>query len=100
MDVDNDVDLDLFIAEHDLLDLYLSNPLYLNAGPEGAFEMQLAPDSVFATDLTNAHVVARGDWNQDGWVDFAVHNIGNHKLRLWENGGVAEGARTNRSLPE
>jgi hypothetical protein len=85
LDIDNDADRDLFIAEHDLGQPFQANPLFINAGIEGNYAMTWAPDSVFPMDFTNAHVVVQGDWDGNGWPDFAVHNVGNHKLRLWRN---------------
>ncbi len=29
--------------------------------------------------------MASADWNRDGRIDFAVHDLGNHKIRMWEN---------------
>ena len=84
-DFDNDGDRDLFIAEHDLGNPFQENPLFINSGAAGGYVMEWAPDSVFAPDFTNAHVVVQGDWDGNGWPDLAVHNVGNHKLRLWRN---------------
>ena len=42
------------------------------------------------TDLLNSHTVASGDFDRNGWIDFVVHNIGNHKARVWMNAGFTD----------
>ena len=47
-------------------------------------------EDVYALDYLNSHVVASGDLDRNGWVDFVVHNVGNHKARIWMNGGFRQ----------
>lgn len=91
MDVDNDMDLDLFVAEHDFLAPYGNNLLYENRGAENDFDFVPFSASTYGTDYLNSHVVATADFDKNGWVDFVVHNIGNHVVRIWMNGGANNG---------
>ena len=91
MDVDNDMDLDLFVAEHDFLAPYGNNLLYENKGAEEGFAFVPFSQDVYHNDFLNSHVVATADFDNNGWVDFVVHNIGNHVVRMWMNGGNGNG---------
>jgi hypothetical protein len=92
MDVDNDTDLDLFIAEHDLSNPYQENYLFENSGIETStpYEFSLFNTDVYYTDLLNSHTVASGDFDRNGWIDIVVHNVGNHKARVWMNSGFTD----------
>ena len=87
MDVDNDTDLDLFVAEHDFLSPYGENHLYENQGAQTSFSFEAFGTEIYDTDYLNAHVVAAADFDQNGWIDFVMHNVGNHATRIWMNGG-------------
>ena len=91
MDVDNDTDLDLFVTEHDFLSPYGENYLYENHGPEASFAFEPFGTEVYDTDYLNSHVVASADFDRNGWIDFVMHNIGNHVVRIWMNGGFDNG---------
>ena len=91
MDVDNDTDLDLFVAEHNFLEPYGINYLYQNTGQFGGHVFMPFGTDVYDIDYLNSHVVASADFDQNGWIDFVMHNIGNHALRLWLNGGFDNG---------
>jgi hypothetical protein len=90
MDIDNDTDLDLFISEHDPLHPYQENFLFENPGisPSTPYAFNLVSTDVYNTDLLNSHTVASGDFDRNGWIDFVVHNVGNHTARIWMNSGV------------
>ena len=100
MDVDNDTDLDLFVAESEPLNPFQENYLYKNHGPfvvippfsdeESDYYMEPFAESVYALDLLNSNTVVSGDFDRNGWVDFVVHNTGNHKARIWMNSGFNE----------
>ncbi len=97
MDVDNDTDLDLFVAEHNGLEPYGLNFLWenqvetdMNSG-ETSHVFEAFGEDVYGLDYLNSHVVASGDLDRNGWVDFVVHNVGNHKARIWMNGGFGNG---------
>jgi len=91
MDVDNDTDLDLFVAEHDFLAPYGENYIYENLGPASSFAFEPFGTEVYGTDYLNSHVVASADFDQNGWIDFVMHNIGNHVVRIWMNSGFDNG---------
>jgi hypothetical protein len=91
MDVDNDADLDLFVAEHNFLEPYGINYLYQNTGPFGGNVFMPFGTDVYDIDYLNSHVVASADFDGNGWIDFVMHNVGNHALRLWLNGGFDNG---------
>ena len=96
MDVDNDTDLDLFVAEHDLLNPYGVNYLWQNqigVNDGDSTNASFAPfnTSVYDLDYLNAHVVASADFDHNGWIDFVMHNLGNHAARVWMNGGFDNG---------
>ncbi|MAB74216.1 MAG: hypothetical protein CMC99_04595 [Flavobacteriales bacterium] len=91
MDVDNDTDLDLFVTEHDFLSPYGENFLYENHGPEASFVFEPFGTEVYDTDYLNSHVVASADFDRNGWIDFVMHNIGNHVVRIWMNSGFDNG---------
>lgn len=92
MDIDNDTDLDLFISEHDPANPYQENFLFENheAGSSAQLGFSLVSTDVYYTDLLNSHTVASGDFDRNGWIDFVVHNIGNHKARVWMNAGFTD----------
>ena len=92
IDIDNDTDLDLFISEHDPLNPYQENYLFENSGMSEStqYEFNQVSTNVFDTDLLNSHTIASGDFDRNGWVDFVVHNVGNHKARIWMNAGFSE----------
>ena len=102
MDVDNDTDLDLFVAESEPLNPYQENYLYENHGPsinippfsddESDYYMEPFGTNVYALDYLNSNVVVTGDFDRNGWVDFVVHNTNNHKARIWMNSGFNENA--------
>ena len=91
MDVDNDADLDLFVAEHEFLNPYGINYLYENQGAASYYNFEPFGTDVYDIDYLNSHVVASADFDQNGWIDFVVHNIGNHASRIWMNGGFDNG---------
>ena len=96
MDVDNDTDLDLFVTEHNGLEPYGLNFLWENqvmvdmATGETSHSFEPFGEDVYGLDYLNSHVVS-GDLDCNGWVDFVVHNVGNHKARIWMNGGFDNG---------
>ena len=97
IDVDNDTDLDLFVAESEPLNPFQENYLYENHGPfvlippfsneETDYYMEPFNENVYALDFLNSNSVVSGDFDRNGWVDFVVHNTGNHKARVWMNSG-------------
>ena len=97
IDVDNDTDLDLFVAESEPLNPFQENYLYENHGPfilippfsneETDYYMEPFNESIYALDFLNSNSVVSGDFDRNGWVDFVVHNTGNHKARVWMNSG-------------
>lgn len=96
MDVDNDTDLDLFVAEHDLLNPFGLNHLWENLGVSednetGNYGFAPFGIDVYDLDYLNSHVVASADFDHNGWVDFVMHNVGNHATRIWMNGGFQNG---------
>ena len=97
MDVDNDTDLDLFVAEHDGLAPFGLNFLWENqvemdmTTGETSHSFEAFGADVYGLDYLNSHVVATGDLDRNGWVDFVVHNVGNHKARIWMNSGFGNG---------
>lgn len=91
MDMENDGDLDVYIAEHHPYSPYILNHLYRNDGLNSNYHFSIPSINVFPLDFTNAHAVASADWNRDGMIDFAVNNVGNHKIRMWENQFETEG---------
>ena len=91
LDVDNDTDLDLFVTEHDFLNPYGENHLYQNLGAQSYFAFEPFGTEVYDTDYLNSHVVASADFDQNGWVDFVMHNVGNHATRIWMNDGFGNG---------
>ena len=100
MDVDNDTDLDLFVAESEPLNPFQENYLYQNHGlsikippfidGESSYNMEPFGTDVYALDMLNSNVVVSGDFDRNGWVDFVVHNTHNHKARIWMNSGFNE----------
>lgn len=96
MDVDNDTDLDLFVTEHEFLQPYGINYLYENLGQGMDFSFEAFGESVYAIDYLNSHVVATADIDNNGWVDFVMHNLGNHAARIWMNGGFENGFQSIR----
>ncbi|MBM55421.1 MAG: hypothetical protein CMB32_02580 [Euryarchaeota archaeon] len=102
MDVDNDTDLDLFVAESEPLEPFQENYLYKNNGPfianppfteeDGDYVMEPFGENVYGLDYLNSYTVVSGDFDRNGWIDFVVHNKGNHKARMWMNSGFNDDA--------
>ena len=75
MDVDNDTDLDLFVAEHNGLEPYGLNFLWenqvetdMNSG-ETSHVFEAFGEDVYGLDYLNSHVVASGTWTETaGWI--------------------------------
>tara|TARA_B110000091_G_scaffold138346_1_gene147910 strand:- start:241 stop:2211 length:1971 start_codon:yes stop_codon:yes gene_type:complete len=108
MDVDNDTDLDLYVAVHHIVIPYQENYLFENSGAglsngedegggggETPFHLDLFSNDVYEVDLLNAHSVASGDFDRNGWLDFTVHHVHNHKSRIWMNGGFSNAEAPN-----
>ena len=93
IDVDNDQDLDLYVAESDLNEPYQLNFLYQNLFVSDSSTLEFEPfnSNVWSPDYLNSHVVASADFDRNGWIDFVVHNRGNHKARIWMNTGFDNG---------
>jgi len=82
-DVDNDGDLDLFIANYYTTGLPFSNYLYLNDG-NGVFTDVSQSSLVATNDQTRSvHMI---DLNLDGYLDIYVCNLGQQNV-LWKNNG-------------
>lgn len=84
-DFDNDGDEDLFAVNggSSIVD-WQRNKLFYNQG-----------DNTFAEDLTDSITLftyhtygsSMGDWNNDGYYDLAVMNVGGDPMKFWQNKG-------------
>ena len=93
MDVDNDTDLDLFVAERFAKSYGLNGPGKPSVMADGS-----NPDAGFAPFDTSVYDldyrcprVASADFDHNGWIDFVMHNTGNHAARIWMNSGFDNG---------
>ena len=87
LDHDNDMNQDLYIATD-----YLNAPAFPSNPVRNYFMINNYPgpfvdDSTLmqGQDVANAHAVARGDFNKDGFYDIAVHVDSPSYASLWEN---------------
>lgn len=101
-DFDNDMDLDLFVANAGMAGTsHASNSLFINQG-DGTF----VEDTLSAITQTSrmSYGSAVGDINDDGYPDVLVMNDGGDNLSLWQNQGgsnnwlkiTLEGVASNR----
>jgi PKD repeat protein len=82
-DIDNDNDLDLFIANFSYLSNVYTNKMYLNDG-NGQFSDITFTSGLTAYDATRTVITA--DVDNDGYTDIYVCNI-NMQNTLWRNNG-------------
>jgi hypothetical protein len=85
VDIDNDSDLDLYVAEYWFADNQQGDHLYINQGPEENYFLQEQSELIQNNDSIDSHCIAYGDPNNDGYPDFAV--IENSSFRYYENAG-------------
>jgi hypothetical protein len=87
MDIDNDGDLDLYIAEAKPLDPDLDDHLFVNLGAESGFQFIENNALIEGAINVDSFSISSGDPNNDGYVDFCVStNIGD-PLRYFVNQG-------------
>lgn len=86
-DMDNDADLDIYIAESQIGSLNAPNYLLRNTGEGNNYWFEDAVDAFISTDNTNAYSVASGDLDNDGNIDLIVNNRSPHNAVVWKNNG-------------
>ena len=86
LDYDYDRDQDLYVCENHYAFPDQHNPLLRNDG-DNTFTNIGASNLLF--DQTNSYCCAKGDWNNDGFLDIAVNNWEWNNASLWENSGAA-----------
>ncbi|MBI1266664.1 MAG: hypothetical protein GC193_04435 [Cryomorphaceae bacterium] len=90
-DMDNDSDLDIYLAEAQAGSFNSPNYLFRNLGPDFGYIFEDALDSLISPDITNAYSVASGDLDSDGNVDLIVNNRAPNNAYVWKNNGNANG---------
>lgn len=84
-DFDNDGDEDIFAVDGGInLDAWLRNSLFLNQG-DGTF-VEDVTDSI-TLNMYQSYGATAGDWNDDGYVDIAVMNVGGDPAKFFQNRG-------------
>lgn len=84
-DFDNDGDEDIFAVNGGSnIVLWQRNPLFLNQG-DGTF-VEDATDSI-TLNTYHTYGASSGDWNDDGYIDIAVMNVGGDPIKFWQNNG-------------
>jgi hypothetical protein len=86
-DADNDMDLDMYVAEADPLNPNQPNHFFINNGADQNYTYTLASDSLLSEDNTDAHSAASCDFDNDGALDFIVHNKNPGPVHFWKNTG-------------
>ena len=86
-DYDNDGDLDVYAVNDYITRTTWPNILWRNDGPDGSGGWLFTDASVLsgANLAINSMGLGVGDYDNDGWIDFAISNIGPNKL-LHNNG--------------
>lgn len=84
-DFDNDGDEDIFAVNggSNILE-WQRNPLFNNQG-DGTF-IENETDSI-TLNTYHTYGASAGDWNDDGYIDIAVMNVGGDPVKFWQNNG-------------
>jgi len=84
-DFDNDGDEDIFAVNGGSnLIPWQRNPLFINQG-DGTF-IEDETDSI-TLNTYHTYGASSGDWNDDGYIDIAVMNVGGDPIKFWQNNG-------------
>jgi len=87
MDIDNDGDLDLYVAEAQPLNPNLDDHLFVNQGAESGFQF-IENNALLEGFLpVDSHGISSGDPNNDGYVDFCVTTNQGDPFRYFVNQG-------------
>lgn len=87
MDIDNDGDLDLYIAEAKPLDPNLDDHLFVNLGAESGFQFVENNALIQGAINVDSFSISSGDPNNDGYVDFCVSTNQDDPFRYFVNQG-------------
>ncbi len=87
MDIDNDGDLDLYIAEAKPLDPNLDDHLFVNLGAESGFQFVENNALIQGAINVDSFSISSGDPNNDGYVDFCVSTNVDDPFRYFVNQG-------------
>lgn len=87
MDIDNDGDLDLYIAEAKPLDPNLDDHLFVNLGAESGFQFVENNALIEGAINVDSFSISSGDPNNDGYVDFCVSTNQGDPFRYFVNQG-------------
>ncbi|MFM1932762.1 MAG: hypothetical protein RL226_2065 [Bacteroidota bacterium] len=90
-DMDNDTDLDMFIAEAEALAFNSPNYLFRNTGEANGYVYEDVSDLLLTPDNSDAYVAASGDLQNDGHLDLVVNNRSPYNTVIWENTGNNDG---------
>lgn len=85
LDYDNDSWEDLFVAVTSPYLIPTGNQYYRNN--EGTGFTQIDEQLGLSSDLSQTYVMAMGDINNDGYLDFSLNNIPPYSTKLWMNDG-------------
>jgi hypothetical protein len=105
-DANRDGRPDLFLVQaggdpfgsRDQLGDQASDRLYLNRTELDGLQFQDVTQSASLQESEYGHGATAGDWNQDGWEDLAVSNIG--ERQLWINQGDGTFVSAANRLPQ
>lgn len=87
MDIDNDGDLDLYVAEAQPLNPNLDDHLFVNQGADSGFQF-IENNALLEGFLpVDSHGISSGDPNNDGYVDFCVTTNQGDPFRYFVNQG-------------
>ncbi|MDH5297067.1 MAG: CRTAC1 family protein, partial [Nitrospirota bacterium] len=86
IDYNNDMWEDLFVSTLGNVGTTLLQNLFFVSDGDGTFHSGISETGILG-DTDGSYTVAKGDYNQDGYYDYATNNASPASASLWQNNG-------------